>query len=165
METDNLSEKPWHEYVDIIYYINLDHRTDRNTEFLEEMKRMKVPSSKIVRFSAVNKCNERGRGHIGCSLSHLNVVKMFIESNLDTCIIFEDDFKFTQELFDINKMFQNVFNNLFEFDVIMLSANEVNTCDVENRCLKKVIDAQTTSGYMVNKNFSKILYDVVFLFS
>ena len=45
-----MDSKQWHEYVDVIYYINLDIREDRKEEFLEEMRRMGVPLNKIVRF-------------------------------------------------------------------------------------------------------------------
>ena len=60
---------PWHTHIDIIYYINLDHREDRKTQFLQEMAKAGVPPDKIVRISAVPK---PGQGDWGCSLSHLN---------------------------------------------------------------------------------------------
>jgi glycosyl transferase family 25 len=152
-----MDSKQWHEYVDVIYYINLDIREDRKEEFLEEMRRMGVPLNKIVRFSAIHK--PAGKGIWGAGISHSTVVKMFIESNLDRCIIFEDDFQFTQDLSTINSMFQTVFNNLSGFDVIMLSANEIHTSDTKCPHLKRVQNAQTTSGYILNRRFSHKLYE------
>jgi glycosyl transferase family 25 len=146
--------KQWHEYVDVIYYINLDIREDRNAQFLEEMRRMGVPPNKIIRFSAIYKPNQ---GDLGCSMSHLKCIQMFNDSKFENCIIFEDDFIFTQNLETINKMFQYVFNNNIIFDVLMISASEMNTTSVEHEYLKRVIDAQTASGYIVNKRFSPIL--------
>lgn len=35
------------QYIDVIYYINLDHRTDRNEEFLEEMCKMEIDPEKL----------------------------------------------------------------------------------------------------------------------
>lgn len=148
-------EKEWHNYIDRFYYINLDSREDRKTEFLEEMRRMGVPSEKITRISAVNK---PGQGDWGCSLSHLNTIKKFIEADLDTCIIFEDDFVFTQDLKTINAAFREVFEGEpRSFDIIMLSANEMHTEDFGHPYLKKVKDAQTASGYMVHKPFAPVL--------
>ena len=148
-------EKQWHEYVDLIYYINLDSREDRKTEFLEEMRRMGVPSDKITRISAVNK---PGQGDWGCSLSHLIAVEQFIDTGLTNCIIFEDDFVFREDLQNINAGFREVFDGADPFDIVMLSANEVDTVATPKyKLLKKVNEAQTASGYIVNKHYAPIL--------
>lgn len=148
-------DKQWHEYVDVIYYINLDDRIDRKTEFLGEMKRMGVPDEKVVRISAVKK---PGQGDWGCSLSHLITMRRFLDdTKCNNCIVFEDDFVFTQETPKLNEMFDYVFNKVTNFDIIMLSANEVDVRSTEHPHLKKVNDAQTTSGYMVNKYFATTL--------
>jgi hypothetical protein len=150
------SKKQWHEYVGQIYYINLDSREDRKTEFLQEMRRMGVPDNKIVRIPAVNK---PGKGDWGCSLSHLATIQQFVDSGLDNCIVFEDDFTFKQDLQTVNNAVREAFDdkNPIVYDVIMLSANEIEVADTEQRHLKKVKDAQTTSGYMVNQHFAPIL--------
>jgi len=151
---EGLDARQWHEYVDVIYYINLDSREDRKTEFLEEMRRMQVPDEKVVRISAVNK---PGQGDWGCSLSHLFTMEQFIDSNIDNCIVFEDDFVFTQDIETVNAEFREVFDNSINYDVVMLSANEIDVQPTEHTYLKKVNDAQTTSGYMVTKYFAPIL--------
>ena len=151
---EGLDARQWHEYVDAIYYINLDSREARKTEFLEEMKKMGVPDEKVVRISAVSK---PGQGDWGCSLSHLFTMEQFIDSHIDNCIVFEDDFVFTQDLETVNAEFREVFDNSINYDVVMLSANEVETKSTEHKYLKKVNDAQTTSGYMVTKYFAHIL--------
>jgi hypothetical protein len=147
-------DRQWHEYVDVVYYINLDSREDRKTEFLEEMRRMGVPDEKIVRISAVSK---PGQGDWGCSLSHILAVGEFVDSGLDNCIVFEDDFTFTQDLKNVNAEFESMFSDQVIYDVVMLSANEVDTDPTEHKYLKKVADAQTTSGYMLSKYFAPIL--------
>ena len=153
-KTEGLNARQWHEYVDAIYYINLDSREDRKTEFLDEMKKMGVPDEKVVRISAVNK---PGQGDWGCSLSHLFTIQQFIDSHIDNCIVFEDDFVFTQDLETVNAEFREVFDNSINYDVVMLSANEIETKSTEHQYLKKVNDAQTASGYMVTKYFAPIL--------
>jgi hypothetical protein len=148
-------KKHWHEYIDRIYYINLDSREDRKTQFLEEMRRMAVPAEKITRISAVNK---PGQGDWGCSLSHLITIQQFIDEGLDNCIVFEDDFVFTRSLQDINAGFREVFGGDHgPFDIIMLSANEIHTEESGRPHLKRVKEAQTASGYMVNKSYAPIL--------
>lgn len=147
-------DRQWHTHVDKLYYINLDSREDRKTDFLEEMRKMGVPDEKVVRISAVSK---PGQGDLGCSLSHIIALEQFIDSGLDNCIVFEDDFTFTQSLQTVNANFESVFSADVVYDVIMLSANEVETKKTEHKFLKKVENAQTTSGYMLTKYFATIL--------
>lgn len=147
-------DRPWHEHVDVIYYINLDSREDRKKEFLGEMKRMQVPDQKIVRISAVSK---PGQGDWGCSLSHLITMENFLDTKHNNCIVFEDDFVFTQDMKKMNEMFDSTLKKVKNYDIIMLSANEVDVRPTEHEYLKKVNDAQTTSGYMVNKYFATTL--------
>jgi hypothetical protein len=148
------TEKPWHEYIDVIYYINLDTREDRKTEFLQEMERMGIPDKKIMRISAVHKL---GKGDWGCSLSHLSAIQKFIDTGKENCIVFEDDFSFTQDAKTVDSFIRYVFEQQIAYDVIMLSANEIKVTDTEYTNLKKVHDAQTAAGYMVNKRFAPIL--------
>jgi GR25 family glycosyltransferase involved in LPS biosynthesis len=135
-----------------VYYINLDHRTDRKKEFLNEMKKVDFPENKIVRIPAIY---DKKRGHLGCSKSHIKTLEQFINSKYKNCIIFEDDFEFTSEG-DMEQI-ENVFQQNIPFDVIMLSGNEIKTENSEYSGLKRVLNAQTTSGYMVSKEFAPTL--------
>jgi len=140
--------RPVKEYM--VYYINLDHRQDRNKEVLQEMK--KLPRGAIV--ERVPAVYEKERGHLGCSKSHVNALKKFIQSGHDTCIIFEDDFEFVS---GGPRRLGNFLNGGFPFDVIMLATNETDARPCENQGFKKVYNAGTTSGYIVSKEFAPTL--------
>jgi GR25 family glycosyltransferase involved in LPS biosynthesis len=139
---------------DIIYFINLEHRTDRLTHITEEFQKTNIDDSKINRINAVY-CPDFGG--LGCGKSHCIALEQFIESGKDTCIIFEDDFIFTQSQNTINELMNNFFNNVKDFDVLMLSSNTMVEQQCEHHFITKIIDAQTTSGYAVNKKFAPIL--------
>jgi GR25 family glycosyltransferase involved in LPS biosynthesis len=135
----------------MVYYINLDHRRDRNEETLREIK--KLPRGSIVeRVSAVY---EKERGHLGCSKSHIVALKKFIQSGYDTCIILEDDFEFVNG----TGRLENFLYNSFPFDVVMLATNETDAKPCEHSGFKKVISAGTTSGYIVSKDFAPTLLE------
>ena len=140
--------------IDVVYYINLDHRTDRKDLFLEEMQKINIPSHKIIRIPGVYK---PGKGDWGCSLSHLHAIKSFDESNYQHCIIFEDDFVFTQEPAFVHSTIQSVFDMDTPYDVCMLSCSSGKTEPTTNPLLLKLYEGQTASGYMVSKTFSKTL--------
>ena len=142
--------------VDVIYYINLDHRTDRNTEFLEEMKKANVPTEKIQRISGVNKPNQ---GDLGCSMSHIKTLNEFIQSNYETCIIFEDDFTF-YEPEKVESRINDFINAKVDYDVCLLAGNVQDTDMISYPAysgIKQIKNTATASGYMFSKKYSNTL--------
>jgi len=142
--------------IDIIYYINLDHRKDRNEQFKSELNKINFPINKVKRISGIY----HDIGCIGCTLSHINILHQFIDSKFTNCIIFEDDFEFFDNIdydFIINKVFQDNIN----YDVISLSSNIQQYIDYNNY-LKRLMEGQTASGYLINKTFaSKLLNNYI----
>jgi len=143
-------------YIDVIYYINLDERVDRKKQFLSEMAKIDFPENKIVRIPGIKMDN----GHQGCSLSHIKAVNLFIASNTRNCIIFEDDFEFTTDVVHIHHAFTDFFVNHVNYDVCMLSGNVVDQEPSRRHVfLNKILNAQTASGYMLNRNFAESLLE------
>jgi len=140
-------------FINSVYYINLEQRVDRKDHILSQLKSMDVPVDKIHRINAVY-CPEKGA--IGCTKSHILAVTAFIESGLENCIILEDDFEFTESKETFESLLNLFFNEIKEYDVLMLSSN---TCYEEtiNPWLTKIFDAYTASGYCLNKNFANVL--------
>lgn len=85
------------EYIDKAYYINLDYRTDRRELF---EKRISDLDLDIERFEAVklkleeieNPFNDSNwHKKMGCSQSHLNIIKLAKEKGLRNVWVLEDD--------------------------------------------------------------------------
>ena len=147
-------DRQWHEYVDVIYYINSNDQVERKTEFLEEMRKMGVPDEKLFRIPAVKKT---GKEEWGRSLSHMVTMEYFLDTVHTNCIVFEDGFRFTQDLKTVNEMFAEVFLNKPNYDIVMLSADEVDVKPTKYKYLNKVFDAGDSSGYLVNKYYAQPL--------
>ncbi len=138
--------------IDVVYYINLDHRTDRKEALLENLKEYGIPERKIQRIDAVlNKEN----GALGCTLSHIKTYETFMKSNYKTCIILEDDFMF----YGPKEIVQQRFNDLqtIPYDVFLVAANTkahtFKTQESKYTHFQKVLNAQTTAGYVLTKAF------------
>ena len=149
--------------IDAIYYINLDHREDRNREFLECMSDLDVPVEKIQRISAIY---NRDMGALGCTRSHIKAIETFLESGLKTCLVCEDDFQYkNKDTFwsDIKR----VFDTNVEFDILQLSYNPntyTNMVVYKSRdtiypFLKKAEVTITASGYIITRNFAPTLLE------
>ena len=132
-----------------VYFINLNHRLDRK-EHIERLLKNSNMFDKAERISALYNIN---LPHAGCVLSHIMALERFIGSNEEYCLILEDDFTCNNiETLkdDINKLFiDNV-----DFDIIQLSGNHMQLEECEYNYLKRVIDSQTTSGYIINRRFT-----------
>jgi hypothetical protein len=134
-----------------IYYINLDHRNDRKELIEKELNEFKFS---FERFPAI----KDSFGILGCSKSHLSLLKYAKENNFERILILEDDFTFLVS----KEEFYNEINQLLciEFDVCMISflLNQVEP--VDNRPYRKVIEAQTASGYIVNSHYYDALIEL-----
>jgi GR25 family glycosyltransferase involved in LPS biosynthesis len=124
------------------FYINLDSREDRREQFEEECKKMNI---NVERFSAIK--NEKGG--IGCTESHLNVLKKARDLKLESVIIFEDDFQFLISREEYDQILSNLPDN---YDVVMLSYG-LKYSKPFNEMFGKVLEVQTASGYIVHSRF------------
>lgn len=139
---------------DIIYYINLKHRTDRNDNIINELAKTNIDKHKINRIEGIY---YKTFGILGCAKSHIKALEAFIKSNANTCVIFEDDFTFIETQETIFNMINNFFNSVNDYDVLMLASNTLHDIDTQYSFIKKIINAQTLSGYSVSKKFAPIL--------
>lgn len=137
--------------IDRIYYINLDKREDRNEHIINMLTKCNLIDIS-ERIPAIY--NEQG--HLGCSLSHIKTIEKFIDSGLDTCLVIEDDLFIKDTSSFVNKI-QKLFDNNIDFDIVQVSGNHFKLEVCEQRWLRRVYDSQTTSGYIITKEFAPIL--------
>ena len=124
------------------FYINLDRRTDRRAEVEQEF----ADKGLIVeRFPAV----AYDPGAIGCNLSHIEVLKLARDRGYETVMIFEDDFQF---LINKEEWDQLIARLPASYDVVMLSYN-LKAADPLDETFVRVVEVQTTSGYIVHSRF------------
>jgi glycosyl transferase family 25 len=132
------------------FYINLEHRIDRKEHVQTELNNIGI---KAERFNAIKMDN----GAIGCSMSHLKLLQEAFKNKLEHVLIIEDDIKFLNpDLFksQFNKFIENHGNN---WDVILLAGNNMPPYQkIDDTCIQ-VSRCQTTTGYLVNGHYIKVL--------
>lgn len=144
------------EHIDAIYFINLDHRADRLQEFTQEMEKIGFPKEKIHRVSGIYRPD---LGCLGCSKSHVKALTLFLESNYSNCIVFEDDFFFYQDINYCKFLFKHFFERVKQYDLLMLAGNIMKDEATESPFIRRVLDGQTTSAYLVTREFAKPLLE------
>lgn len=132
------------------FYINLEHRIDRKEHVQTELNNIGI---KAERFNAIKMDN----GAIGCSMSHLKLLQEALKNKLEHVLIVEDDIKFLNpDLFksQFNKFIETHGNN---WDVILLAGNNMPPYQkIDGTCIQ-VSRCQTTTGYLVNGHYIKVL--------
>jgi hypothetical protein len=125
-------------------YINLDIRTDRRMIFETQMEELhsRDPSDysfyPIARFSAIY----HEHGAIGCSMSHLECLRIAKKNGWDHVLIFEDDAFFIHPEVLVHQV--NSFLSRFrdEWDVLLLSGNNFPPFKIEEPDCFRVANCQ-----------------------
>ena len=142
-----------------IYYINLEGRPDRRQHIESEIAKLGISGINVIRVDAVSK---PGFGALGCGLSHVKSLNMFLESDANECIILEDDFTFKDEHVEFcKKAIRTIVGagDKAKYDVLMLAANTRITEPCKVSYLTRIKFAFTTSGYMITRKFASTLRD------
>ena len=140
--------------IDHIFYINLEHRTDRKQEIEKELSNFGLT---YERFPAIPHII----GGVGCGTSHMETIKLAKKRGYKNVLIFEDDFEFivSKKVFEEN--IEKLFSENINFDVCFLAYNLFESSIIEGTpFLRKVLSSQTASAYIVNSNFYDDLIDL-----
>jgi GR25 family glycosyltransferase involved in LPS biosynthesis len=153
-----------HMFVDHIYYINLDKRTDRKLHIEKEIKtNFDFMLKNTTRITGVvyhdNNNKPLINGAIGCSMAHSNAIQDAIKNNYERILILEDDFEFICNKSKFLKDINYFLNNYKNFDIFLLSFNGILSKKVTD--LIEIVERSiTTSGYIISKQAFQPLIDV-----
>ena len=136
--------------IDHIFYINLEKRLDRKIHIEKQLQYFNLnPISE--RYEAI--CTPHS-GIIGCSFSHLNVLKLARERGYKNVLILEDDFEFIVSKQEFEYAIAEFFNSNISYDVLMISYIIQKSEEVPKfPFIKKIIDGQTAAGYIVSCDY------------
>ena len=136
------------QYIDRIFYINLEKRTDRRIEFEQQMREFGFAGDQYERLDAHYTPN---LGIVGCGYSHLSVLKLAKARGYKNVLIFEDDFVFLVSPDEFRSRIAHFFETVrANYDVCMLAYNLHESAPGPSPDIGRVLYAQTASAYIVN---------------
>lgn len=137
--------------------INLDSRQDRLESFIKNHTEMGWNEVEFKRTPAIL---DENFGGIGCAKSHLMTLALFIaKSNLNYCLILEDDFRFRVGYLEFMEIFNEILSIDNKFDVFLLAGTRTLSTKLNNRVVK-VFESQSTAGYLVSRNYAQNLIEI-----
>ncbi len=128
-----------------VYYINLESRTDRRKHVESQLKSL---GWNYERFNAV----KTNSGRVGCSISHLRLLKMAKEKELPYIVIIEDDIHFTN-IPKFKSLHKHFIEKVSEFDVYLLAGNLRPPVEKITNDIFKISMSYTTTGYIVKNHY------------
>ena len=135
------------ELNDYHYYINLEKRKTRKKQCVKQLKSIGI--QKPRRFNAI----ESETGHLGCTQSHIECLKIAIDENWPYICIFEDDLLFNEP----NKVKEMITKYIdYDYDVLYIGAwiREYNSINKE---LIRVTNGCCLHAYIVKSHYYETL--------
>lgn len=175
--------------IDKVFVINLEHRTDRREQIIEELKRVGIDNYEIFKaiqpteetmkiwnpnfiipmhpwFKMKNKNGDVTKyriGALGCMLSHLEIIKKCVENNYENVLILEDDTIFK---IDNGWKFDTIMSVLdsqikdLNFGLLYLTGNHKDAIlEKKTDNITQVKGSLTTGSYIINKRVMKCIVD------
>lgn len=136
----------WHDKIEKLIYINLDKRTDRNEELLEQLNMIQFPKEKIMRFSAI--CSSLPL--VGCCLSHAAVLKLAHDKGYSNVLILEDDCNFIDNPEKINTTMNSFFTEFKDYDALLLTKGSYKVEDCQSHLFERCIKSSNAVAYLVS---------------
>jgi hypothetical protein len=134
--------------ISMIYYINIDHRTDRKEHIEEQLRLANIPSEKIYRISASYRPTF---GMLGCVESHIHALELAYESGNEYVVIMEDDFTFNRPASFLSRV-ESVLRN-YKPSIIHLAYMTESKQPSHIPGLCKLTKSLTTSGYLIHRSY------------
>jgi len=136
-----------------VYYINLKHRKDRKKHVEKQLKTL---GWKFERFNAIKNTD----GRLGCSMSHLKLLEMAKEKDLEYIVIMEDDIQF-KDINEYNSKMKEFMDKKIDYDVLMLAGNIRQPIQFHDKQTLRIRKSFTTTGYIVRKHYYDVLIENV----
>ena len=164
--------------IDKIFIINLEHRTDRRVQILEEMRKQGISEDEYEFFKAIkpsmddvlrwniNYCGHVRRdvaarnfdgyriGCLGCLSSHVEVCKLALLRGYKNILILEDDAVFTETFDKLSLYSKQIEDN---YDMLYLCGSHLGECNMVSDNVNRVIGTHTTGSYCINESVMKYL--------
>lgn len=134
------------ELLEHTLFINLNHRTDRLEHINAEFEKMGIKAERVEGVQPKSPA-------IGCTMSHIKCLELAKIRGYEQVFICEDDITFTNpDLFkqQIEKFAEN--DNI-NWDVLIISGNNRPPCQKLYEYAARVFYCQTTTGYVVKKEY------------
>lgn len=135
---------------------------DMDVTFIPGVDKDKINIPKLVNEKKIIPWGVENTGRIACHYSHLNVIKEFLKSGEDRCIIFEDDLYCDYSKQMVSNVLTKTFDNLPDDCDILYLGYCWESCKHMSKVNPYILNAYSPRcrhAYSINRRAAKILLD------
>lgn len=144
------------DHIDRIFYINLEHRTDRRENALKQLRMIDPDLSKVERFSGIEYHNDelskRDQNTVGCSKSHIAVAQIARERGYNNVLVLEDDFNIKVTLEELDRHICAFFDRIKTFHFLLLGTGANLKTNRHDDILNKVLVSWNMTAYIMSSS-------------
>ena len=104
--------------------------------------------------------HEPKRGVLGCAKSHVNALTAFLGTGAPFAVVLEDDFTLRDAGAAKDQLLRLVQSGV-EWDLVMLAGNILRSVGGPVPFLRRVLDGQAASGYILRRDFARVIIDAL----
>lgn len=151
-----------------IFFINLERRKDRLLEITNELKKHNITAELVTGIDGSTldikeMISEDGqivsKGDIGCTLSHLKVVKLAKERGYKNYFVFEDDAELIINFNEVLDTYMKYVPN--DWDFLYFGGNHMGGLQSVNLCVSKIFKTFTTHAFGVKETVYDAMIEVL----
>jgi len=150
----------FNDYFKNIFLINMDQHTQRLATSKIELKKYNIDFVRVTGVLLNNGATVQDR-RLGCTLTHLNIIKDAKKNNLENVVIFEDDIEFNPLVESYLPVIKDFIENnnwhIFYFGGNHLG-KEKSWVKITDK-VRRVNRTYTTHAYIINKNCYDLIID------
>jgi hypothetical protein len=155
---DKVEYHPSWEFIKTIYILNLEDRPDRYSDTLISLCSVRAPLHRVHHYKAKK---DGLPPYIGATKNHVDVIKHFVDSGNENCLILEDDIVFI----DDRKKFWNSFLELtkrhYGYTLCFLAISKIGQREELDELLSITKqECTTSSAYLLQKSTAQQVLNV-----
>lgn len=140
-----------------ILYINLDHRTDRKKQILNQFTLLQAEMKKVHR---VQGCPDPLNGHRGAIKSHIRAIEIAKENRWKNVLILEDDFMPTRSIKYFDEIIRYFFTTVQNaWDVFFLGGEIQSYEKTKYPRVFRSLQSICAHGYAIHQDYYDVLLD------
>jgi hypothetical protein len=148
----------------IIYILNLAERSDRYFDTLVELCRLHAPLPRVYHFRVepeqIVPHNSYVNGSACCARNHARIMRHFLASEHDYCLVLEDDIAFASDSRRVRRDLATFFERRYDFAVCLLAASKYHDIRAhDDLLLRSYQECTTASAYIATRASALLLLE------
>jgi hypothetical protein len=157
VQHDSVEYDPSWEFIQTIYVLNLEDRSDRFNDTMVSLCAVKAPLHRVHHYKAKK---DGLAPYIGATKNHVDVIQHFVESGNKNCLILEDDIVFIDDHKKVWKSLTDLSSRKYDYTLCFLAISKMGERNPMDDLLSvSRQECTTSSAYILQKSTAQAVLE------